>query len=147
MKYKYRYHWIGSYFINESLVAWTYPRHFSKEVFHQETPPPPGCPLKRVESVWKTGLFKSHSLRVFLSILPLARQYAGLFVCWSIRLSVGRAIPLWVEWLKNGRVDGVIRSSVHSFPRTAHSFSCSALLSLLACSAALIRSLAHSLTP
>ena len=39
-----------------------------------------------------------------------------------------------------------IRSSVYSFARTAHSFACSALLASLARSAALIRSLARSLT-
>ena len=38
-----------------------------------------------------------------------------------------------------------IRSSVHSFTCTAHSFACSALLALLARSTALIRSLARSL--
>ena len=40
-----------------------------------------------------------------------------------------------------------IRSSARSFARTAHSFACSALLASLARSAALIRSLAHSLAP
>ena len=38
-----------------------------------------------------------------------------------------------------------IRSSVCSFARTAHSFACSAMLASLARSAALTRSLAHSL--
>ena len=39
------------------------------------------------------------------------------------------------------------RSSVRSFARTAHSFACSALVALLACSTALICLLACSLTP
>ena len=40
-----------------------------------------------------------------------------------------------------------IRSSVHSFTHTTHSFACSALLALLTHSAAPIHSLAYSLTP
>jgi len=53
----------------------------------------------------------------------------------------------WVEWLWNRRVDNwVIRSSFRSFARTAHSFACSALLATLVRFAALIRSLARSLT-
>ena len=44
------------------------------------------------------------------------------------------------------RVLETIRSSVRSFARTAHSFACSALLASLARSAALIHSLAGSLT-
>ena len=39
------------------------------------------------------------------------------------------------------------RLSIRLFPRTAHSFACSALLALLTHSTALIWSLARSLTP
>ena len=55
-----------------------------------------------------------------------------------------------MEWNGMGWNDyeiDAIRSSVHSFARTAHSFACSALLASLARSAALIRLLARSLTP
>ena len=53
----------------------------------------------------------------------------------------------WVEWLWNRRVEyWVIRSSVCSFARTAHSFAWSALLASLARSAALIHLFARSFT-
>ena len=62
--------------------------------------------------------------------------------------SVGRWVALWLEWLWNRRVEyWAIYSSVCSFARTAHSFACSALLALLARSAAFLRSHAHSLAP
>ena len=52
----------------------------------------------------------------------------------------------WVEWLRNWYVEyWVIRSSICSFARSAHSFACSALLASLARSAALVRSLIYSL--
>ena len=51
-------------------------------------------------------------------------------------------------WDEIKRIENwAIRSSARSFARTTHSFSRSALLALLARSAALIRSLAHSLAP
>ena len=54
----------------------------------------------------------------------------------------------WLERLWNRRVSyWAIRSSVCSFAHTTHSIACSALPTSLACSAALIRSLARSLTP
>ena len=46
----------------------------------------------------------------------------------------------------SGRKYWTTRSSVHLFARTARSFACTALLASLACSAALIRLIARSLT-
>ena len=56
-----------------------------------------------------------------------------------------RGFAQWVEIICNRRVEyWAIRSSVCSFARTTHSFTCSALLASLARSAALIRSLRSS---
>ena len=52
----------------------------------------------------------------------------------------------WAKWFRNRRIEyWATRSSVRSFARTAYSFACSGLLTSLAPSAALTRSLTPSL--
>ena len=57
----------------------------------------------------------------------------------------GRRTVVWINQ-EYRRKYWATRSSVHSFTRTAHLFACSGLLALLAPSAALICSLARSLS-
>ena len=104
------------------------------------------------------GIQWSHWLkRVTIEIVELSKwskQLHFLHMCdavpWKASLqwiNESRSNAQWFEMMWNRRVEyWATRSSVRSFTRTAHSFTCSALLASLARSAALIHSLACSLT-